>query len=84
MNLQKADGALHPAKSGTDFTHNLRREGLQVKPRPVRDASSAAQSPLSQERQCLSSQLLSLACPWLPVVSLLLGAAAVNSLVELM
>lgn len=84
MNLQKADGAWHPAKLGTDCAHNLWREGLQVKPKPVRDAISAAQSPLSQERQCLSSQLLSPACPWLPVVSLRLGAAAVNFSVEVM
>ena len=43
MNLQKADGALHPAELGTEYMHSLQRERLREKPKPVRDASSAAQ-----------------------------------------
>lgn len=77
MNMQKADGALHPAEFGAEYTHSLCRERLQVKPKRVRDASSAAQQHAvlfpGRDGACL---------PGLPTIPLLLGAAAVNSLVE--
>lgn len=78
MNLQKADGALPPAEFGAEHTHSLRRERLRVKPKPVRDASSAA-----QQHTVLFPWRDDACLPRLPSVPLPLGAAAISSLVEL-
>lgn len=79
VHLQKADGTLHLAELDAECTQSLWRERLRVKAKLERDAVSAAQQHTilfpSRERVCV---------PRLPAVPLLLGAAAINSMVEVM
>lgn len=78
VNLQKADGTLRLAELGAECTQSLWRERLRVKAKPERDAGSAAQQHTvlfpSREGACL---------PRLPAIPLPLGAAAINSVVEM-